>query len=112
MAQGIVIEPTADPEEAKLQALIEERVSLLARQDLFGHLGLTHSATSEDVKKAFVEAVKIFHPDHLPPGLSFLADKQRELFGAIKRAYDTLSDDDRRKHYLELVRRSSSQKAP
>jgi hypothetical protein len=109
MVQGVVLDPGGpDPEEVKLQALIEERASMLPRQDLFGHLGLTRDATSEDVKRAFLEAVKIFHPDHLPPGLSFLAEKQRELFGALKRAYDTLSDDDRRKHYLELLNRSGN----
>jgi curved DNA-binding protein CbpA len=83
---------------------------MLPKQDLFGHLGLTPNATMEEVKRAYVEAVKVFHPDRLPPGLSSLAEKQRELFGAIKRAYDTLSDKDRRRHYLELLQRSAGPK--
>jgi curved DNA-binding protein CbpA len=87
-------------EERTLEALILERMDLLPTQDFFARLNLPKSATSAAVKAAFVKAVQLYHPDHLPPKLAHLAAKQREIFAAVKEAYDTLSDDERRREYL------------
>ncbi len=87
-------------EERTLEALINERASLLKDQDLFARLGVPRSAGVPQIKAAFVKAVQLFHPDHLPPKLAHLAGKQREIFTAVKEAYDTLSDDEQRREYL------------
>ncbi|MHB8419025.1 MAG: J domain-containing protein [Myxococcales bacterium] len=87
-------------EERTLEALINERTELLAGQDYFARLGIPRSAALPQIKAAFVKAVQLFHPDHLPPKLAHLAAKQREIFSAVKEAYDTLADDDRRRDYL------------
>ncbi len=100
--------PPADPEddrpltaeERSLEALIRERIELLPSQDLFQRLGLVRAATLPQIKSAFVKAVQLFHPDHLPPNLAHLQENQRRLFSAIKEAYDVLSDDGRRRDYL------------
>jgi curved DNA-binding protein CbpA len=97
--------PTTDgraltQEERTLEALILERTDLLPTQDYFSRLNLPKSATAVMVKAAFVKAVQLYHPDHLPPKLAHLATKQREIFAAVKEAYDTLADDDRRRDYL------------
>ena len=87
-------------EERGLEALIRERTELLPRQDFFSRLGLNRSATGPQIKSAFVKAVQLFHPDHLPPKLAHLAAEQREIFSAVKEAYDILSDEERRRSYL------------
>jgi len=88
------------PEERTLEALINERTALLPGQDYFSRLGVPRSATLPQIKAAFVKAVQLFHPDHLPPKLAHIAAKQRDIFAAVKEAYDTLSDEDRRRDYL------------
>ncbi len=90
--------PNADVE--RLKKLIDERAKLAASPDLFARLGLTSGATKDQVKSAFVESAQLFHPDHLPPELVSMAPMQRDIFAAIKDAYDTLIDDKKRREYL------------
>jgi curved DNA-binding protein CbpA len=88
-----------DAKDEALRKRIEERAKVAAGSDLFARLGLTAGATKDQVKQAFVEAAQLFHPDHLPPSLAALAPQQREIFTAIKEAYDTLGDDSKRRAY-------------
>jgi curved DNA-binding protein CbpA len=87
-------------EERTLQALILERGELLQVQDLFERLNLPRSANAAAVKAAYFKTAQLFHPDRLPKNLAGLAAKQREVFNAVKEAYDTLVDDDQRRAYL------------
>ncbi|MHB1846954.1 MAG: J domain-containing protein, partial [Deltaproteobacteria bacterium] len=100
-------------EERGLESLVRERIALLPQQDLFQRLGLTRAATVPQIKSAFVKAVQLFHPDHLPPKLAHLQDEQRQLFTAVKEAYDVLSDDAKRRDYLsqqgKFIRSSPTQ---
>jgi len=97
--------PTEAPsgDDEKLRKLIEERAKVALGPDLFARLGLGSGATKEQVKQAFVEAAQLFHPDHLPASLSALAPTQREIFAAIKEAYDTLIDDAKRRAYVAVA---------
>lgn len=91
--------PSHNLADVKLRALIEERAKLLPSLDLHGRLGLSSAATKDQVKSAFVQAVKIFHADRLPESLSDLAPQQRDIFAAIKEAYDILTDDEKTRAY-------------
>jgi curved DNA-binding protein CbpA len=70
-------------------------------------LGVSRSATKEQVKSAYLQAVKIFHPDHLPPGLSRLSNQVKDIFGAIRDAYETLQDDARRTVYVQQLEKAA-----
>lgn len=61
--------------------------------DFYDLLGLPRDATQDDVKRAFREKVRVYHPD--------LNDDPRAQaqFTALKKAYDTLGDPNERRDY-------------
>ena len=65
--------------------------------DLYARLGLTSSATAEEIKKAYRKLARKWHPD-LNPGN---ADAE-ENFKQIAGAHDVLSDPEKRKLYDEF----------
>jgi curved DNA-binding protein CbpA len=90
-------------DEERLRKLIVEKAKTLPGLDFYARLGLKPTATQAQVKEAFVGAVKIFHPDHLPPRLADLASQQQTAFAAIKEAYDTLQDEKLAREYRERM---------
>jgi molecular chaperone DnaJ len=65
-------------------------------KDFYKELGVTKSATSAEIKKAYRKLARDLHPDK-NPGNKLSEDK----FKAISEAYDVLSDDAKRKEYDE-----------
>jgi len=66
-------------------------------RDYYKVLGVTHSASAEEIKKAFRKLARKYHPD-VNPG-----DKKSEAkFKEINEAYEVLSDADKRKKYDTL----------
>lgn len=61
------------------------------RKDYYNILGVNRDASKDDIKKAYRKLSKQYHPDVNPEG----GDKFKE----IAEAYDTLSDDNKRKQY-------------
>src|SRR5262245_58768269 len=62
--------------------------------DLYVVLGLQHSATESDIKRAYRRLARRFHPD-INPG-----DRTAEVrFRQILEAYETLIDPERRSRY-------------
>jgi len=65
--------------------------------DLYQELGVDKSATEADIKKAYKKLASKLHPDKNP------GDKRSETkFKAVNRAYQTLSDPEKRAHYDEF----------
>ncbi|HVP60582.1 MAG TPA: DnaJ domain-containing protein [Myxococcaceae bacterium] len=92
--------PTPPPrslEDAELADAIEARHAALTRDpDRFAVLGLSPGAGRDDVKRAFIELAKVFHPDRLPRSLQMLQPKTARVFDAIREAQEFLLDDVRR----------------
>lgn len=67
-------------------------------------LGLEHNASPTEIRTAYLELVRIYHPDNAPP-----AKKQAShvIFKTITEAYATLSKPDARKLYDHKLRRES-----
>jgi len=63
-------------------------------KDLYAILGLNRNASQDDIKKAYRQLAKKYHPD-LNPGNSDAEHKFKE----ISQAYDILADVDKRKRY-------------
>jgi len=75
----------------------------LWKEDLFATLGVDKDASDSEIKKAYLKLAKKYHPD------KFIEENQEKLeaqriFSKITVAYNTLSNPDKKNHYLELRR--------
>jgi molecular chaperone DnaJ len=72
-------------------------------KDFYKELGVTKTATSAEIKKAYRKLARDLHPDKNP------GNKQAEdKFKSVSEAYDVLSDDAKRKEYDEARNLMSS----
>jgi DnaJ-domain-containing protein 1 len=93
--------PAHDPLESGLRRALEFVAPRAREKDLFARLGLPRSASAEEVKAAYHQVVRQFHPDkYAAPGLQDLKPVLQELLAAVNEAYTTLSDRTRRQEYV------------
>lgn len=103
--------PRAAPgsaEAALRQSLLE--VSPRARErSLFARLGLAEGASKDEVKRAFLQIARQFHPDRFAsPSLGDLKGAVSDFFTAVNEAYEVLSDDRKRAEYLAAAKGGST----
>jgi curved DNA-binding protein CbpA len=99
-AEATPPDPSAADDALALR--IKTKAASLA-QDLFAILGVPRTATREQIKLGYLQSVKLFHPDRLPPSLSRLTSQVEDIFRAVRNANDTLQDDARRAVYLQSL---------
>lgn len=63
-------------------------------RDYYDVLGVSRSASKDDIKKAFRDLARQYHPD-----INKSADAESQ-FKEINEAYGILSDDDQRSRYV------------
>lgn len=66
-------------------------------KDFYAVLGVTKSASADDIKKAYRKLARQYHPDANAGDA-----KSEEKFKEISEAYDVLSDDAKRQEYDEM----------
>lgn len=65
----------------------------MAMKDYYAILGVSHTASAEEIKRAFRRLAVQYHPDKNPD------PKAEDIFKDLSEAYDVLSDWDKRKNY-------------
>ena len=90
----------ADNKSAALRNEIENLLGNLSSLDHYSALGLQEDASATQIKKAYFQAAKKYHPDALARlGLDDLKAPAAQVFARIAEAFETLSDVDKRKAY-------------
>ncbi|XDV22191.1 hypothetical protein PO909_027141 [Leuciscus waleckii] len=64
------------------------------QQDFYDVLGVPRTATQKDIKKSYYQLAKKYHPDTNPDD-----PEAKEKFAKLAEAYETLSDELKRKQY-------------
>jgi DnaJ-domain-containing protein 1 len=90
--------PTPAPvqDEKTLQALLEKQQN----QDHFAVLGLKRDAAGPQIKIAYLNAVKVYHPDTAANAEPGVRELKEQIFARINEANNVLSDDASRANYL------------
>ncbi len=82
---------------------IRARAIAIEAENYFEMLGVERSAKDTDIKKAYLQLVKQWHPDRLEPELSELRPFVERVFRYLTRANETLGDPAGRRTYLMQV---------
>lgn len=83
---------------------LQQEMARLDGADPFAVLGLPKTANDGDIRVAFLEATKTFHPNRFARRTETIRDLANEVFLVINKAYSQLSDDDGRKKAEDRIR--------
>jgi len=95
----------ADPlDDEAIRARVRARLQLVDEGDYFSVLGVSKTATSYEVKRAFLELRRTFEPSKLlTPSLGDLVDDVRKIASVLDEAYEILRDGARRERYRRAI---------
>ncbi len=97
----------------RLREDITRKTHFFAQADYYEILGITRQATTSDIKTAYYQMAKKYHPDrYRQPEYAELRAQLESLFARITQAYDTLREAGPRAAYDEKIRKPSKPSPP
>ncbi len=103
----------APPSNDPVRKEIESKAKVVETEDLFSVLGLPQTASRDQVKNAYFEAAKRYHPDRMTSmGLEALRPDVEKIFRRVSEAYGTLYDDTRREEYKKTMGKPKAEESP
>lgn len=104
-AQQPALASVPDPlDEEAIVAKVQARLALVEEGDYFAILGLPHTATSYEIRRAFLDLRRTFEPARLlTPNLVHLAPELGKITVVLEEAFEILKDDVRRERYRRAI---------
>ncbi len=98
--------PAADvsPEDLALRDRLDDRLARIKEQNHYQILGLVPGSPKDQVKKAYYQLAKEFHPDKYYDRTQEIRGLTDEIFSLITQAQAILTNDEERKKYDEFLR--------
>jgi len=85
---------------ADIKRMIQSAYDSQAGKNHYEKLGVANNASAQEIKKAYFQHAKLYHPDrHFDPEMSDMKEKLEALFAGIHEAYETLSTQSQRDQY-------------
>jgi len=87
---------------------LQEQVEILStnipeEESYYQILGVSEDASPKEIKKAYREKIKDYHPDQFQGSKKWVIEEAEEMTEKINEAYDTLGDSQKRKEYDEKI---------
>jgi curved DNA-binding protein CbpA len=106
-------EPEPDESIDRIREDVMRKLHFYGSADYYEVLGVTRQATTGDVKTAYYQLAKKFHPDRYRQAeYADLRGKLEALFAIITQAYETLSQPAQRATYDKKIRQSGALNKP
>lgn len=94
---------TVDEQAASIavtKEMIQHAFESLDRQDYYEMLHVGRGASPQEIRKAYFQVAKLYHPDrHFDPEMTDMKEMLETLFSRIHEAYETLSSPVKRTKY-------------
>ena len=105
--EGGPVAGVAELDAEAIRERVRARMQLVDDGDYFALLGVTHTATGYEVRRAFLELRRAFDPSRvLTPDIVDLAEDVRKITVVLEEAYDILKDAARRDRYRRAIEAS------
>lgn len=94
-----------------LEGKLREALAQHKSQTHFEVLGVAEEASPDDVRKAFMNLAKTFHPDKVGRVAPQLVELAGKVFARLSEAHDSLATPEKKQVYLNQLKRSRSAQA-
>ena len=96
---ALSIEDSGIYSEDEFSRRVVEFHSTLSDKDYYAVLGVAEDAPQDEIRDSYYKLVKDYHPDVNQSIPGDIREKAQEIFTAINSAYETLSDNEKRRNY-------------
>jgi tetratricopeptide (TPR) repeat protein len=96
-----------DPALVQRRKEILERAAQIDKENYFDMLGVPRDATPDIIRGAYFQLARIWHPDRLSADIVDVKPACAKVFARLSEAHQTLSDDQKRKLYVQQLAQGS-----